>query len=238
VECLYSQIDNEGRQYVLLQEIIAHKVNDQAIAEENRFQISGNGNIHPRRTTKGWSLCVLWKDGSTSWEYLKDLKEAYPIQVAEYAIAHNLHDKLAFHWWVPHVLKWKDRIIKMIKMRYTKKTPKFGIRVPRTIQEAYEIDRETGTDHWHQAILKEMKNNAVAFKFLESGERIPPGSKWIPFHKIFDVKLDLTRKARYVAGGHWTDPPTQVTYSSKNCFPLARIPRTRGCDMSIGSPIE
>jgi hypothetical protein len=31
---------------------------------------------------------------------------------------------------------------------------------------------------------------------------------------IFDIKCDLTRKARFVAGGHWTDTPTQLTYSS------------------------
>jgi hypothetical protein len=31
---------------------------------------------------------------------------------------------------------------------------------------------------------------------------------------IFDVKCDLTRKARFVAGGHWTEASTQLTYSS------------------------
>ena len=31
---------------------------------------------------------------------------------------------------------------------------------------------------------------------------------------IFDVKMDLTRKARYVAGGHTTTAPTSLTYSS------------------------
>jgi hypothetical protein len=31
---------------------------------------------------------------------------------------------------------------------------------------------------------------------------------------IFDVKMDFTRKARFVAGGHVTDPPTSITYSS------------------------
>jgi hypothetical protein len=59
-------------------------------------------------------------------------------------------------------------------------------------------------------VLKEMKNNAVAFKFLEDGESVPVGSTWIPF----DMKCDLTRKARFVAGGHWTQPSSQVTYSS------------------------
>jgi hypothetical protein len=59
-----------------------------------------------------------------------------------------------------------------------------------------------------------MKNNAIAFQFLEDKEQVPVGSTWIPFHMIFDVKCDLTRKARCVAGGHWTQPTSQLTYSS------------------------
>jgi hypothetical protein len=31
---------------------------------------------------------------------------------------------------------------------------------------------------------------------------------------IFDVKMDFTRKARFVAGGHMTDLPSNITYSS------------------------
>ena len=31
---------------------------------------------------------------------------------------------------------------------------------------------------------------------------------------FFDVKMDLTRKARYVAGGHLTDPPSSMIYAS------------------------
>jgi hypothetical protein len=62
--------------------------------------------------------------------------------------------------------------------------------------------------------MKEMQNNAVAFEFLEEGEAIPVGSKWIPFHMIFDINCDFTRKARFVAGGHWTNAPDSITYSS------------------------
>jgi hypothetical protein len=43
---------------------------------------------------------------------------------------------------------------------------------------------------------------------------MPIGYKHITCHLIFDVKSDLTRKARYVAGGHLTDPPKESTYSS------------------------
>jgi hypothetical protein len=31
---------------------------------------------------------------------------------------------------------------------------------------------------------------------------------------VFDVKMDLTRKARIVAGGHTTETPASLTYSS------------------------
>jgi len=31
---------------------------------------------------------------------------------------------------------------------------------------------------------------------------------------VRDVKMDFTRKAQYVTGGHWMDPPKAITYSS------------------------
>ena len=43
---------------------------------------------------------------------------------------------------------------------------------------------------------------------------MPPGYKEIPCHMVFDVKMDFTWKARFVAGGHVTDPPSTLTYSS------------------------
>jgi hypothetical protein len=50
--------------------------------------------------TEGWKLCVQWKDGSTNWELLSDMKEAYPVQTAEYAIANELDHQPTFAWWV------------------------------------------------------------------------------------------------------------------------------------------
>ena len=52
-----------------------------------------------------------------------------------------------------------------------------------------------------------------AFEFPEDG-KVPIGWKHIDCHMVFDVKLDLTRKARFVAGGHQTDPPKESVYSS------------------------
>ena len=43
------------------------------------------------------------KDGSISWENLKDLKASKPVEeVAEYAVANRLVEEPAFKWWVPH----------------------------------------------------------------------------------------------------------------------------------------
>jgi hypothetical protein len=41
------------------------------------------------------------------------------------------------------------------------------------------------------------------------------GYQRINCHMIFDVKLgeNFRRKARFVAGGHTTDPPATLTYS-------------------------
>ena len=77
-----------------------------------------------------------------------------------------------------------------------------------------QINEETGTTFWHDAIEKEMKNVLPAFEFCEEGE-LPPFYKKIECHMIFDVKLvGLVWKARFVAGGHQTDPPADSVFSS------------------------
>jgi hypothetical protein len=213
-ECVYSQIDDEGNQYLLLQEIIDHKKDDSAVTMKDMWITGSNGNTSLRITTKGWKFCATWKDGSTSWEPLKDLKESHPLQVAKYAVTNDIADEPAFAWWVKEALQCCNRMISAAKSRYWKKTHKFGIRIPKSIEEALRIDQETGTDFWCLAIEKEMKNVMPAFKILDEDGKAPIGYKWIPCHMIFDVQMDFTCKARFVAGGHVTDPPTSITYSS------------------------
>ena len=91
---------------------------------------------------------------------------------------------------------------------------KFGIEVPSTALEAKQLDDKNGNTLWQDAIAKEMKNSKMAFKLLDDGERAPPGYSEITCNLVFDVKFDLTRKARYVAGGHLTEDPPFMTYAS------------------------
>ena len=135
-----------------------------------------SGTQKRKRTTKGWTLLVHWKDGSQDWIPLKDMKDAYPVQVAEYAVANKIADAPAFAWWVPHVMRKRDSTIMKVKSRYWKRTHKFGIRLPHTIEEALEIDKETGTTFWRDALDKELRNMSGAYELLD---KAPIGSRSI-----------------------------------------------------------
>ena len=213
-ENLYSQVDSEGRRYLLMDSIIDHKSDKNAVAKDDEFVVV-NGKRHKKKTTEGWSFNIQWKDGTTTWEPLKLLKETNPVDVADYVVANKIASEPAFSWWVPFTLKTRSRIIASVNKRYMSRTHKFGIRVPKTVEEALRLDKESGTTHWFDAIALEAKNVDVAFEELEDGEEVPIGYQFVRCHMIFDVKAgSLKRKARYVAGGHMTEPPSALTYAS------------------------
>jgi hypothetical protein len=109
-ENMYAQCDIEGRQNNLMEGIIDHRTDGHAVSPADMY-IKHGSNKQVRKTTKGWHLCVEWKDGTTSWERLVDLKESNPVEVAEYAATKSLLDTPAFVCWVPHVLKKRNRTI-------------------------------------------------------------------------------------------------------------------------------
>ena len=210
-ENLYSQIDDEGNQFLMLDEIVDHRTNGSAVSVDDGWVTSSAGKRR-RQTTKGWDLLIQWKDLSTSWVPLKDMKESFPIQVAEYAVNNKIAEQPAFAWWVKTVLRKRGRIIEKVQ-KYWRTTHKYGLEMPHSYAAAMEIDRKTGTTFWRDAVSKEMRNVMMAFEFRDD-DIVPPGFTEIKCHLVFDVKMDLTRKARFVAGGHMTDPPKDSTYSS------------------------
>jgi hypothetical protein len=176
-----------------------------------------NGVKRRRETTQGWHMLCQWKDSSTNWIALKDMKHSYPVQVAEYAFANKIDDKPAFAWWVPHVIKKRDRVLAKLKSKYWQRTQKYGIRIPKSVKETLAIDNENGNTLWLDAICKEMKNVRPAFEKWElTISDLPPGYQKIKCHFIFDVKMgkNFRRKARLVANGNETETPSTLTYSS------------------------
>ena len=49
-------------------------------------------------------------------------------------------------------------------------THKYGIRIPKTVKEAVQIDKKNGDTRWWDAILQEMKNVRPAFEAFEGNK--------------------------------------------------------------------
>lgn len=141
-ENIYKQLDDEGFACTLFDSIVNHKRGSDAVSADDGFT-EYHGRWVPKHTTCGWRLCVHWKDDSTIWIPLKDLKESHPV-----------------------------------------------------------------------VICKEMKTVFPVFEFLYEGAVKLIGYQQITCHLVFDIKMDFTRKARFVAGGHMTCAPLSITYAS------------------------
>ena len=221
-ENLWSQCDAEGRQFNIIREIIGHKTNGHAIpVSEGTYMVGGQERM--KRTTAGWKINVEFSDGTTDWLPLRDVKESNPIELAEYAVGCKIDHEPAFKWWVPLVLRKRHRMINKVKKKYWRTTHKYGIQVPKTVKEALQFDRENDNTYWADAIKKEMSKAQVSYVPIDgvTPEQVRAnqvaelrGYQEIKCHIIFDVKMDFTRKARFVAGGHMTEAPNSLTYSS------------------------
>jgi len=218
-ENMFAQVDAEGNRHVLFDEIIDHRCDGTEVKMQDAF-LKVKGRKVRKKTTKGWEILVQWKDGSTTWVKLKDMKEAYPVQVAEYSVQNHISLEPAFAWWTPYALKKRNRNLAKVKSKYWVRTHKYGIEVPKTVKKAQELDVINGDTKWWDSILKEMKNNRVAFEEWEGTvDEIPKDYQEINCHMIFDVKMIdedglFRRKARYVADGHKTDTPAALSYAS------------------------
>ena len=150
-ENIFSQVDEEGLQYALLSVITDHKKDASALSKDEGYTVSHNGRRVPKITTRGWKIQVEWKDGTTDWVPMNELKASNPIELAEYAVANRIVEEPAFAWWVSDVLKRRNHIISKVKSKYWKTTHKFGIKVHKDVGRALEIDQETATTFWSSA---------------------------------------------------------------------------------------
>ena len=227
---MIANCDEEGNEYLLLDSIVDFRRDDAKALSIKDQKAVRNDRVYMKKSTKGWELCCKWKDESTSYEPLSLLKESHPVQTAEFAVAAGIDDQPAFNWWVKAVLRRRDRIIAQVKSRqtrYLKKRFKFGIEVPKTIKEAYAIDKKNGNTKWADSIAKELRNVKVAFKILDQDDRVPIGYQQIRMHWIFDIKMeDFRFKSRIVAAGNMTEPPTSVTYATVVSRETVRIALT------------
>ena len=194
-ENMLSQVDDEGHNILLMRDIIDFKKDDAiAVPMIDKYLVTRSGQRRLRKTTQGWSFLVNWKDGTESWVKLAELKDSYPVELAEFAKARGIANEPAFAWWVPHTLRRRNAILSAVKARVRKKTHKYGIEIPRSLAHAKELDRINGNTLWMDALKLEMHNVGVAFEVLADGEGAPKGWKRASGHIIWDLKMDFTRR--------------------------------------------
>ena len=131
-----------------MKEIIDYRTNGQEVKHQDTFIMTRTGTKRRRETTKGREILIELKDGSTNWVALKEVKESYPVQLAEFAISTHIAEEPAFVWWVPFVMKKRNRILAKVKSKYWLRSNKFGIRIPKSVEEAKKVDNQNGNTLW------------------------------------------------------------------------------------------
>ncbi len=119
VQAMYAQCNINGSEYLILECFVDAKKDHAAISLDKQ-KSAQNGQEYMCHTTLGWHIRCQWKDSSTSWEKLSDVKESHPLQMAEYAVAMGVDHEPSFNCWIPHTLKKRDGIIALVKKRSVK----------------------------------------------------------------------------------------------------------------------
>jgi len=188
------------------------------------------GSRNPRASS-GVSLAdhqvlIEWESGERTWEPISKIYRSTPLELADYAMQHDLINK-----WECKSIKIKElaekskrmlRLIHHTKLTSHAATPVYiyGVHVPRSHCDAMEMDAKNRNEMWSASEgieIDQLKEYGVFEGFGHRSDptaRAPERYKLIPYHMVYAVKQDGRRKSRLVAGGHLTEVPTESVYSS------------------------
>ena len=82
-ENLFAQVDEEGNRSVLFDKIVDVRTDGTQVLQQYAFVNTSSVTQRLVITTRDWEVNLKRKDGSTTWNKLKDIKELYPVQLAE-----------------------------------------------------------------------------------------------------------------------------------------------------------
>ena len=205
---------NGGKQKMLYNDLINHYNKNE---EENAELYSFNAILGHKQDGKEWLVEVQWDAGDKTWENLKMMKEADPITLAQYGHAQGLEETRGWKW-IKRYSQNKKVFINLSRAFAAKGKPKlfkFGVEVPRTLNEAMMLDKKNGDGLWSKATDKEVNELLEHGTFIihEKREDIPKDYRFVPVQFVFDNKFDGRRKGRLVACGNLTNPDVSDIYS-------------------------
>ena len=89
-----------------------------------------------------------------------------------------------------------------VKSRFAQATHKYGIEILCTIDKAFKLDEKNKDMFWCDVVNKKIENLKVVFDILLEGKSSPPTYRKASSNIIFDIRITLERKARWVKDGH------------------------------------
>ena len=89
-ENLLAQTDDKGCRHLLLDVILDVKADKDGVPKERGLRANQHGITTRVCTLKGWHVLACWKGGMTEWVELKDMKDSYPVEMAEFAVASQI----------------------------------------------------------------------------------------------------------------------------------------------------
>ena len=105
-----------------------------------------------------------------------------------------------------------------------KENHKFGIELPKSVEQTYALDTKKDNTLWADEISKEMENTRMAFEFLPDGQSVSVGSQFVWCLIVFNIKMvNLKWKAKLVVGAYMTKAPATIRYISIMSIETARI---------------
>ena len=129
------------------------KKDSSAIPMAYKYVITKSNQRRMHKSTVSWKLLVQFKNGTETeeWIPLKIMKESNPVEVVEFAVARGIEEEPAFAYCVPCTLRKRYRIISMAVASIKHVTHKYGIEVPKSIQESFDFDARNGNTFWWDA---------------------------------------------------------------------------------------
>jgi hypothetical protein len=194
---------------------------------------------------------VRWKDGQESYINADLLQADDPLRLAKFIKEKPVERLRNGFWsqWADKMLRdisnatrrvrrmyyntdlkdshypYSRRITRKKKVYPIKMETFMGIEIPRNTKEAMYLDNKNQDRKWGDAMGKEIGSiqEHGTLMFLPPGAKPPKGYQKAPLRMIFDIKPDLRRKARLVAGGHMVDSRGHSSYSSVVCLDSIRL---------------
>ena len=163
-----------------------------------------------------YNLSIEWENRETTEEPLSVIAADAPVAYAIYARENNLLNTPGWIRFKKIAQKQKQmfREVNQAKLKSVSSASKFKYKyeVPKNYNQALKIDKLNNNTKWQDAVQLKLKVIDDYKVLTDNGFNIPEGYKCITVNIIYDVKHDGKYKARLVAGGHLTDPPTERVY--------------------------